>query len=56
MCEHLGVSAVTEKRMEVHNKSVIKKHHLFCNHSSDFDNFSILAGNNNDFINGESFG
>ena len=55
MCEHLGVSAATEKKVKVDNNPVIKKHHLFCNHSSDFDNFFILAGNNNDFINGESF-
>ena len=27
----------------------IKEHHLFCNHSSGFNDFSIPNGNNNDF-------
>ena len=40
MCEHLVVSALTGKRMKGYND------HLFCNHSSDFDNFSILATKN----------
>ena len=48
MCEHLGVSTLTGKRMKGDNDSAIKEH-LFCNHSSGFDNFSILASNNNDF-------
>ena len=49
MCEHLGVSALTGKRVKGDNDSAIKEHHLFCNHSSGFDDFSILASNNNDF-------
>ena len=49
MCEHLGVSALTWKRVKGDNDSAIKEHHLFCNHSSGFDDFSILASNNNDF-------
>ena len=49
MCEHLGVSALTGKRVKGDNGSAIKKHHLFCSHSSGFDNFSILASNNNDY-------
>ena len=49
MCEHLGVSALTGKRVKEDNDSAIKEHHLFCNHSSEFDDFSILASNNNDF-------
>ena len=49
MCEHLRVSALTGKRVKEDNDSGIKEHHLFCNHSSDFDDFSILASNNNDF-------
>ena len=49
MCEHLGVSALTGKRVKGNNDSAIKEHHLFCNHSCGFDNFSILACNNNDF-------
>ena len=49
MCEHFGVSALTEKRVKGDNDSAIEEHHLFCNHSSGFDDFSILASNNNDF-------
>ena len=49
MCEHLGVSALTGKRVKGDNDSAIKEHHLFCNYSSGFDDFSILAGRNNDF-------
>ena len=49
MCEHLGVSALTGKRVKGDNNSAIKEHHLFSNHSSGFDDFSILATNNNDF-------
>ena len=49
MCEHLGVSALTGKRVKGDNDSVIKEHQLFCNHSSGFEYFSILASNKNDF-------
>ena len=49
MCEHLGVSALTGKRVKGDNDFAIREHHLFWNHSSDFDDFSILASNNNDF-------
>ena len=49
ICEHLGVSALTGKRVKGDNDSAIKGHHLFCKHSSGFDDFSILASNNNDF-------
>ena len=49
MCEHLGVSALTRKRVKGDNDSVIKEHQLFSNHPSGFDDFSILASNNNDF-------
>ena len=38
MCEHLGISALNGKRVKVDNGSVIKEH-LFCNHSSEFDDF-----------------
>ena len=48
MCEYLGVSALTGKRVKGDNDSAIKEH-LFCNHSSGFDNFSILGDNNNNF-------
>ena len=49
MCEHLGVSALTGKRVKGDNDSAIKEHHSFCNHSSGFDDLYILASNNNDF-------
>ena len=49
MCEHVGVSALTGKRVKGDKDSAIKKHHLFCNHSSGFDDFFILASNNNEF-------
>ena len=49
MCEHLGVSALNGKRVKGDDDSAIKEHHLFCNHSSDFEDFFILASNNNDF-------
>ena len=49
MCEKLGVSALTRKRVNGDNDSAIKEYHLFYNHSPGFDNFSILASNNNDF-------
>ena len=44
-----SVSALTGKRVKGDNDSVIKKRHLFCNHSSGFEDFSILVSNNNDF-------
>ena len=49
MCEHLGVSALTGKREKRDDDSAVKEHYLFCNHSSGFDNFSLLASNNNYF-------
>ena len=49
MCEHLGVFALTGKRVKGDNDSAIKEHHLFCNNLSGFDDFSILASSNNGF-------
>ena len=49
MCEHLGVSALTGKRVKEDNDAAIKEHHLFCNHSSGFEDFFVLPSNNNDF-------
>ena len=48
MCKHIGVSALTGMRKKGDNESGIKEHHLFCNNSSSFDDFSILADSNND--------
>ena len=49
MCEHLGISALTGKRVKGDDDSAIKEQLLFCNHTPDFEDFSILAANNNDF-------
>ena len=49
MCEHLEISAVTGKRVKGDEDSAIKEHLLFYNHTLDFEDFSILATNNNDF-------
>ena len=49
MCENLGISTLTDKRVKGDDDSVIKEHLLFCNHKPDFKDFSILATNNNDF-------
>ena len=49
MCEHLEISAVTGKRVKGDEDSAIKEHLLFYNHTLDFEDFSILVTNNNDF-------
>ena len=49
ICEHLEISALTGKRVKGDDDSAIKEHLLFCNHAPDFEDFSILATNNNDF-------
>ena len=49
MCEHLGISALTGKRVKGDDDSAIKEHLLFCSHTPEFEDFSILASNNNDF-------
>ena len=41
-------SALTVKRVKG-NSDLTKKNDLFCNHSSDFDDFPIPVSNNNDF-------
>ena len=47
MCEHLRISALTGMRVKENNGSTIKEYHLLCNHSFGFEDFSILASNNN---------
>ena len=49
MCEHLRISAFTWKRVKGDHDFVIKEHLLFCNHAHEFEDFSILSTNNNDF-------
>ena len=43
------VSALTGKRVKGDDDSAIKEHLLFCNRTPDFEDFSILPTNNNDF-------
>ena len=49
MCELLGVSALTGKKVKVDDNSTIKEHLLFCNHAPDFEDVSIPTTSNNDF-------
>ena len=49
MCEHLGISALTGKRIKGNDDSTINRHLLFCNHTPDFEDFSILATNSSNF-------
>ena len=49
MCKQVGVSAITGKRVEGDNDPTFKEHLLLCNHTHDFEDFSIFATNNNDF-------
>ena len=49
MCEHFGISALTGKRVKGDDDSAIKEHLLFCIHTPDFEDFSILTTNNKDF-------
>ena len=41
MCEHLGISALTGKRVKGDDDSAIKEHLLFCNHTPDFEDFKV---------------
>ena len=49
MCKHLEISTLTGKRVKGGYDFAIKKCLLFCNHTTDFKDFSILANNRNDF-------
>ena len=49
MWEHLVIFALIGKSVKGDDDSAIKEHLLFCNHTSDFEDFSILAANNSDF-------
>ena len=49
MCKHLRISALTGKRVKGDDDFAIKGNLLFCNHTPDFEDFSILETNNNDF-------
>ena len=49
MCKHLVISALTGKIVKGDYDSGIKEHLLFCNHTPNFEDFSMFATNNNDF-------
>ena len=49
MCEDLGISGLFGKRVKGDDDSAIKEHLLFRSHTPDFEDFSILGANNNDF-------
>ena len=49
MCVHLGMFAFIRKRFKEDNDSAIKKCLLWCNHAPDFEDFSLLTTNSNDF-------
>ena len=47
--KHLGIFSFAGKRVKGDDDSAIKEHLLFCNHTPDSEDFSILATNNNAF-------
>ena len=47
MYKHLGISTLTVKEFEGDIDSAINEHLLFCNLAPDFEDFSILATDNN---------
>ena len=49
ICEHLGIFALTGKRVKDDDDSAIKEHFLLCNYSPDLQHFSILTTNNKNF-------
>lgn len=42
-------AALTGKRPKGDKEFARKEHHIFCNHLFYFDNFSVIASNNNEF-------
>ena len=51
LCEHLGISHITEKKVKIDNNklTVIQEHLLCCNYSSSFEEFSILNKETDEF-------
>ena len=51
ICEHLGISHLTEKKVKIDNNKLtaIQKHLLCCNYCPSFEDFSILTRESNDF-------
>ena len=49
MCEDLRISSFTGKRVKGDDDSAIKERFLFCSHTRDFEDFSVLATENSNF-------
>ena len=51
ICEHLGISHVTEKKVKIDSNKLtaIQEHLLCCNYCPSFEDFSILTRESNDF-------
>ena len=51
ICEHLGISHLTWKKVKIDNKklAVNQEHLLGCNYSPSFEDFSILVRKSKDF-------
>ena len=51
ICEHLGTSHLTEKKVKIDNNKLttIQEHLLCCNYCPSFEDFSILTRESNDF-------
>ena len=48
--EHIGVSRLTGKKVKPINNSAVRDHLLHCNYLPSFENFSILAHENKNFL------
>ena len=51
ICEHLGISHFTGKKVKIRNSKLtaIQEHFLCCNYSPSFEGFPILTRESNDF-------
>ena len=51
ICEHLGISHLTGKKVKIYNNrlTAIQEHLLCCNYSRSYKDFSILIRESNDF-------
>ena len=51
ICEHLGISHLTDKNVKIHNNklTVIQERLLCCSYPPSFEDFSILTTESNDF-------
>ena len=51
ICEHLGISHLTGKKVKIDNNKLmtVQKHLLCCNYSPSYEDFFILTRESNDF-------